>query len=89
MEEIMKEFSYTIRDKVGIHARPAGLLVKLAKEFKSDIYIEKGDKRVKADKLIAIMSLGIKQGDTVNIYVSGDDEEDAVKAIHSFLEANL
>ena len=85
----MKEFSYTIRDKVGIHARPAGLLVKLAKEFKSDIYIEKGDKRVKADKLIAIMSLGIKQGDTVNIYVSGDDEEDAVKAIHSFLEANL
>ncbi len=85
----MKEFAYTINDKVGIHARPAGLLVKLIKEYKSDIYIEKGDKRIKADRLIAVMNMGIKQGDTVTITIEGDDEEEAYKSLYSFFENNL
>jgi phosphocarrier protein len=85
----MKEFTYTVRDKVGIHARPAGLLVKLIKEYKSDIYIEKGDKRIKADRLIAVMNMGIKQGDTVTVAIEGIDEEEAYKALYSFFEKNL
>lgn len=85
----MKEFSYTVKDKVGIHARPAGLIVKLCKEFKSDIYIKKDEKEVKADKLIAIMSLGIKEGDTVTVFINGEDEEEAYRAVYSFFESNL
>ena len=85
----MKEFSYTVKDKVGIHARPAGLIVKLCKEFKSEIYIKKDEKEVKADKLIAIMSLGIKEGDTVTVFINGEDEEEAYRAVYSFFESNL
>ena len=85
----MKEFSYTVKDKIGIHARPAGLIVKLCKEFKSEIYIKKDEKEVKADKLIAIMSLGIKEGDTVTIFINGEDEEEAYRAVYSFFESNL
>ena len=85
----MKGFTYTVKDKVGIHARPAGMLVKLVKEYSSDVYIEKGDKRIKADRLIAVMNMGIKQGDTVTITIEGDDEEEAYKALYSFFEKNL
>lgn len=85
----MKEFTYTVKDKVGIHARPAGMLVKLVKEYSSDVYIEKGDKRIKADRLIAIMNMGIKHGDTVTVTIEGDDEKEAYKALYSFFEKNL
>ena len=85
----MKEFTYTVRDRVGIHARPAGMLVKLVKEYSSDVYIEKGDKRIKADRLIAVMNMGIKQGDTVTVAIEGVDEEEAYKALYSFFEKNL
>ena len=85
----MKEFTYTVRDKVGIHARPAGMLVKLVKEYSSDVYIEKGDKRIKADRLIAVMNMGIKQGDTVTVSIEGTDEEEAYNAIYSFFNENL
>ena len=85
----MKEFSYTVKDKIGIHARPAGLIVKLCKEFKSEIYIKKDEKEVKADKLIAIMSLGIKEGDTVTVFINGEDEAEAYRAVYSFFESNL
>ena len=85
----MKEFTYTVRDKVGIHARPAGMLVKLVKEYSSDVYIEKGDKRIKADRLIAVMNMGIKQGDTVTVAIEGVDEEEAYKSLYSFFEKNL
>ena len=60
----MKTFSYTIKDEVGIHARPAGLLVKKAKEFESKITLEKGGKTAEATKLMAVMSMGVKCGDT-------------------------
>lgn len=85
----MKEFTYTVKDKVGIHARPAGMLVKLVKEYSSDVYIEKGDKRIKADRLIAVMNMGIKQGDTVTVAIEGVDEEEAYKSLYSFFEKNL
>ena len=55
----------------------------------SDVYIEKGDKRIKADRLIAIMNMGIKHGDTVTVTIEGDDEKEAYKALYSFFEKNL
>ena len=63
----MKEFTYTIKDSVGIHARPAGLLVKCASMFKSEILLTKGEKCVDAKKIFSVMTLGAKQGDEVTI----------------------
>ena len=85
----MKIFEYTIKDELGIHARPAGLLAKLAKSFASEITIAKGPQAAGATKLIALMGLGIKQGDTVTITVRGDDEDAAAAAMQEFFEANL
>ncbi len=71
----MKEFSYTITDPNGIHARPAGVLVKQLKGFQSSVTIFKGDKNVDMKKLLALMGLGVKQGDTVTVKIEGEDEE--------------
>ena len=85
----MKEFKYVITDEVGIHARPAGLLVKKAKEFTSTIIISKDDKSAKATALMKLMGQGIKKGDEVTVQVEGDDEEAAAAAIEAFLKENL
>ena len=65
----MKEFTYTIKEPVGIHARPDGLLVKEVKGYQSTVTIIKGDKSVNAVKLMALMGMGIKCGDTVTVQV--------------------
>ena len=86
----MKTFSYTIKDEIGIHARPAGNLAKLAKGFKgTKITIEKAGKSVDVTKLMMLMGLGVKCGDTVNFTVEGSDEEEAAKAVEEFVAANL
>lgn len=85
----MKEFIYTITDENGIHARPAGLLVKKASEFESEITICLGEKSADAKKIFSIMSLGAKNGDTVSVSVSGSDEETAEKELSEFLKTNL
>ena len=85
----MKTFSYTIKDEIGIHARPAGLLAKKAKEFESTITLEKNGKSAAATKLMAVMGLGVKHGETINITVEGADEETAAAAMQEFFEANL
>lgn len=85
----MKEFTYTITDPVGIHARPAGLLVNEAKQFNSTATIIKGDKSAKATSLVKIMSVGIKHGDTIRVQVDGNDEEACAVAIEKFLKENM
>ena len=62
----MRTFSYTITDPVGIHARPAGMLAKKAKEFQSEIILEKGEKSANATRLMAVMGLCIKCGHNLN-----------------------
>lgn len=86
----MVTFNYTITDEVGIHARPAGILVQEAKKYPSTTITLKAAKgSADARKLLAIMSLGVKQGDEVTVEVSGDDEEAVAKAIQTFFENNL
>lgn len=85
----MKEFQYVIQDPVGLHARPAGLLVKQAAGFQSKVTIESGGKSADARKLIMLMSLGIKQGMEVTCKVEGDDEEAAAEALQKFFQENL
>lgn len=85
----MKTFEYTIKDELGIHARPAGMLAKAAKALDSEITITKGDKTVGAAKLMALMGLGVKCGDTITVTINGGDEDASQKAMKEFLENNL
>lgn len=85
----MKSFNYTITDPVGIHARPAGLLVKEAKLYDSTITITKDGKSADAKKLMALMSLGVKQGDTVEVSVEGGDEGTVAAKMEGFFKNNL
>lgn len=85
----MKTFNYEIKDESGIHARPAGLLVKEAKKYGSTITIAANGKSVNATKLMAVMSLGVKCGQTIEVSVEGADEEGAAAGMQAFLEENL
>ncbi len=85
----MKEITYKIKDEVGIHARPAGLLVKKASDFSSEITIVKGEKSVDAKKIFGVMSLGAKCGDEIKLTISGADEEQAAQELSKFLAENL
>lgn len=85
----MKEIKYTITDENGIHARPAGILVKKAKEFNSNIKITKVGKSADAKKLFNIMGLAVKQGDEIVITIDGDDETVATQELEKFLSENL
>ena len=86
----MKQFTYTITDPVGIHARPAGLLVKAAKALDSTVTSEKvGGKTAAATKLMAVRGMGIKQGDTVVVTAEGGDEEASIAAMEQFFKDNL
>ena len=82
----MKTFEYTITDPVGIHARPAGILVKEIKKYASTVTISKGDKSVNALKLMALMGMGIKQNDTITVTVEGADEDTAAAEIEAFFK---
>lgn len=85
----MKTFSYIIKNELGIHARPAGMLVKTAKGFESAITLETGGKTASATKLIAVMTLGAKRGDVVTVTVEGADEENAAAEMERFFGENF
>ena len=86
----MKEFTYTIKEPVGIHARPAGMLAKEAKAHESTVTIvDKNGKSVDATRLMALRGMGIKCGDTVTVKIEGTDEETAAPAMEKFFNENL
>lgn len=85
----MKQFNYVITDEIGIHARPAGMLVKEAKECTSKITIAANGKEVEATKLMAVMQLGVKKGTEVVIKAEGEDEEKAIEKLEAFMKENL
>ena len=87
----MKKFEYKITDDLGIHARPAGVLVKKAGEFKSKVIIKnlKNQKSADADKIFGVMGLGVKGGDSVEISIDGPDEDIAYNELKAFFEENL
>ena len=80
----MKQFQYTIKDELGVHARPAGLLVKLAKQYTSAITIEKNGKTCDMRKLMAVMGMGIRHGETITVTAEGEDEAAAIEAVEKF-----
>ena len=85
----MKEFQYTITDGEGIHARPAGIFVKEAAAFPCKVTIAKGDKEVDAKRIFGVMGLGVKCGEEITIRTDGEQEEEAIAKLSSFLQENL
>ena len=85
-----KEFTYEIKDELGIHARPAGMLAKEAKGLGDTVVsVTKGDKTVKASQLMKLMGLGVKKGDEVTVSVEGGDEDAAFEAMKKFFVDNF
>ena len=85
----MKEFSYTITDPVGIHARPAGLLAKAAKAYQSTVTLYKGEKSAHVTRLMAVRGLGVTCGDTGKVTAEGADEDTAIAEMETFFKENL
>ena len=86
----MKQFTYTITDPLGIHARPAGLLAKQAKAYGDTVItIAKADQTVKASQLMKLMGLGIKKGEEITVAAEGPAEEEAIAALKAFFEETL
>lgn len=85
----MISFSYIIKDPLGLHARPAGLLVKEAAKLQSKITLSKGGKSGDAGKIFSVMSLAVKQNDEVTVSVEGETEAADAEVMKEFFENNL
>lgn len=85
----MKTFQYTIKEELGMHARPAGLILQLAKEFKSSIVVSNKGKSEDLKKLMSVIGLDIQYQDTVTVTVEGSDEDVAAEEMLAFFEENL
>ena len=85
----MEQFTYTITDPMGLHARPAGLLAKTAKGLDSAVTVRRGERAVSAVRLLELMTMGVKQGDTVTVTITGGDERASRAAIERFFQENL
>jgi len=86
----MKQFKFLVTDSVGIHARPAGLLVKSASRFSCMLTMKKSDgKSANLKKLFNVMGMGVKSGDYVTVIAEGEDEDAAIQQIKTVFEDNL
>ena len=85
----MQTFEYTITDPYGMHARPAGMLVREASRFDSDITLEKDGQTADAKRIFSVMGLGVKSMQTIKVSINGADELEAAGAVKDFLENNM
>lgn len=84
---IVKEIA--IENQVGLHARPATFFIQKANEFKSSIWVERGESRVNAKSLLGILSLGVMGGTTIKIIADGPDEQQAVESLVRLVESGF
>lgn len=81
----MIEKSITIQLNGGLEARPIAMLVQLASQYESAVYMEADGKKVNAKSIMGMMGLALNSGEAVNVTVNGNDEQEAVKAIEAYL----
>ena len=79
----------TVKNQVGLHARPATFFIQKANEFKSSVWVEKDERRVNAKSLLGVLSLGIVGGTTIRIMADGSDEEQAVDGLVKLVESGF
>ncbi len=79
----------SVKNQVGLHARPATFFIQKANEFKSSVWVEKDERRVNAKSLLGVLSLGIVGGTTIRIMADGSDEEQAVDGLVKLVESGF
>ena len=77
--------SFTIQNKLGVHARPAALFVKLSNKYRSDIYLSKGGQEVNGKSIMGVMMLAAEKGSTLTVSIEGVDEVEAMNAIEDLV----
>ena len=85
----MIEQVITISNRAGIHARPAAVLVQAAKDFKANIYFEKGNDRINAKSIMGILTLAAAYGTELKILAEGEDEKEALETIVRLFETKF
>lgn len=85
----MKSFKYVVKDPMGIHARPAGVMVKMLSGLPCEVTLEANGKKANGKKIIGVMGLGVKQGQSVEIFVEGQDEDKVVEDLKKFFAENF
>ena len=85
----MKQIELVIQNETGLHARPAKVLVNLAKRFKSSISIQHGGKRANAKSMVSILTLGAGRGSDITVQIEGEDEENALAEIEAAIRSGL
>ena len=79
----------TIKNQVGLHARPATFFIQKANEYKSSIWVEKEERKVNAKSLLGVLSLGIVGGTTIKIIADGIDEQEALNALIALVDSGF
>lgn len=85
----MVERMVTVKNRAGIHARPAALMVQTVKDFSSTIYLEKGDDQINGKSIMGIITLGAAYGTAIKIITEGEDEEAAADALVHLFESKF
>lgn len=85
----MTKVRVTVNLPLGLHARPANVFVKKASQFNSVIKIHKENKEADAKRLLSVLSLGIRQGESIDIIAEGKDEKEAIKILQEMIENNF
>jgi phosphotransferase system HPr (HPr) family protein len=85
----MQSVELVVRHKVGLHARPAAMFVETAKSFASKITVSKNSRTVDAKSILAVLTLGVGQGDAIRITAEGPDEAEAVQKLQALIESNF
>lgn len=84
----MEKFSYTIVNELGLHARPAGRIIKLLRDYDCQVSIKKNEQTVNAKSISSLMKLNVKQDDEVELIFDGGDEKDAVQTVKEYFVEN-
>ena len=79
----------TIVNSMGLHARPATFFVQNAHKFKSNVWVESGDRKVNAKSLLGVLSLGIAKGMTISLIADGYDEEEAIADLAKLIDSGV
>lgn len=82
----MVEKDVTVKNRAGIHARPAGMIVTLANKFSAQIFIEKDNDKINAKSIMGLITLGVLCGTTIRISATGPDEDAAVEALVKLID---
>ena len=79
----------TIKNNVGLHARPATFFIQKANSYKSSIWVENEDRRVNAKSLLGVLSMGIVKGMTVTLIADGPDEVEALSGLAELIDSGF